>query len=103
MENMGLLLKKELFERDLSVGYVAEKADVSKAYIYTLMTKEVITLPTWEKLAEIVGFNPAICFGVTHENQQPNLYLRLKAENEKLKELLKEKERLVQVLLDKKS
>lgn len=110
MKHLGQLLKKHIENNHLKKRDVATAAGITYNYLSTVFNKESIDCALWEKLCIGAGLNPAEAFDVpvganknysdiqAHTLVGPATVM-IGSEQKALRDLLAEKERLIQVLL----
>ena len=105
MKHVGQLLKKHIEDNHLKKGQIAAQAGISYNYLSTIFKQESIDAGLLERLFVAVGLHPAIVFDVPEQvsknfsdiiaqtilgNASVNI-----SQNENLRELLAEKERII--------
>lgn len=105
MKHIGQILKKYLEDNHLKKGQIAAQAGISYNYLSTIFKQESIDAKLLERLFVAAGLHPAIVFDVPEQvsknfsdiiaqtilgNASVNI-----SQNENLRELLAEKERII--------
>lgn len=105
MKHVGQLLKKHIEDNHLKKGQIAAQAGISYNYLSTIFKQESIDAELLERLFVAAGLHPAIVFDVPEQvsknfsdiiaqtilgNASVNI-----SQNENLRELLAEKERII--------
>lgn len=105
MKHIGKLLKKHIEDNHLKKGQIAAQAGISYNYLSTIFKQESIDAELLERLFVAAGLHPAIVFDVPEQvsknfsdiiaqtilgNASVNI-----SQNENLRELLAEKERII--------
>lgn len=105
MKHVGKLLKKHIEDNHLKKGQIAAQAGISYNYLSTIFKQESIDAELLERLFVAAGLHPAIVFDVPEQvsknfsdiiaqtilgNASVNI-----SQNENLRELLAEKERII--------
>lgn len=105
MKHVGNLLKKHIEANHLKKGQIAAQAGISYNYLSTIFKQESIDAELLERLFVAAGLHPAIVFDVPEQvsknfsdiiaqtilgNASVNI-----SQNENLRELLAEKERII--------
>ena len=105
MKHVGQLLKKHIEDNHLKKGQIAAQAGISYNYLSTIFKQESIDAGLLERLFVAVGLHPAIVFDVPEQvsknfsdiiaqtilgNASVNI-----SQNESIRELLAEKERII--------
>lgn len=105
MKHVGQLLKKHIEDNHLKKGQIAAQAGISYNYLSTIFKQSSIDAELLERLFVAVGLHPAIVFDVPEQvsknfsdiiaqtilgNASVNI-----SQNENLRELLAEKERMI--------
>lgn len=105
MKHVGQILKKHIEDNHMKKGDVATAAGISYNYLSTIFKQESIDAKLLERLFVAVGLHPAIVFDVPE--QVSKNYSDIMAQtilgnasvqinqNENLRELLAEKERII--------
>ena len=92
-------LKKIISEKKLSTKELAEQIGMTYEGLNKAFKEESIKVATLEKICKIINVSPAIFFDGVHELNSTNVANGNEVSH--LRELLAEKERLIQVLLNK--
>lgn len=105
MKHVGKILKKHIEDNHLKKGQIAAQAGISYNYLSTIFKQESIDAELLERLFVAAGLHPAIVFDVPEQvsknfsdiiaqtilgNASVNI-----SQNENLRELLAEKERII--------
>ncbi len=105
MKHVGKILKKHIEDNHLKKGQIAAQAGISYNYLSTIFRQESIDAALLERLFVAVGLHPAVVFDVPEQvsknfsdiiaqtmlgNASVNI-----SQNENLRELLAEKERII--------
>lgn len=105
MKHAGKILKKHIEDNHLKKGQIAAQAGISYNYLSTIFKQESIDAELLERLFVAAGLHPAIVFDVPEQvsknfsdiiaqtilgNASVNI-----SQNENLRELLAEKERII--------
>lgn len=105
MKHVGKILKKHIEDNHLKKGQIAAQAGISYNYLSTIFKQESIDADLLERLFVAAGLHPAIVFDVPEQvsknfsdiiaqtilgNASVNI-----SQNENLRELLAEKERII--------
>lgn len=109
MKHLGNLIKNHIETNRLVKKTVAEAAGVSPTYLSTLFNQDSMDCKLYEKICHAIGLSPAAGFddggnyGKMLSDISANTVIGPATvtigENKALKELLAEKERMIQVLL----
>lgn len=82
-------------QRKITIRELANRIERDESTIQTLIRKGTTNTTTLESIANVLGVSPGVFFdGYSSDNAT-----ELQKENEHLKDLLKEKERLIEVLM----
>jgi len=105
MKHVGQLLKKHIEDNHLKKGQIAAQAGISYNYLSTIFKQESIDAELLERLFVAVGLHPAVVFDVPEQVSKSfadiiaqtlmgNASVQIN-QNENLRELLAEKERII--------
>ena len=105
MKHAGQLLKKHIEDNHLKKGQIAAQAGISYNYLSTIFKQESIDAELLERLFVAAGLHPAIVFDVPEQVSKNfsdiiaqtilgNASVDI-SQNENLRELLAEKERII--------
>lgn len=106
MKHAGQILKKHLEENHIKKGDVAKAAGISYNYLSTIFKQDTMDAKLLEKLYVAAGLHPAIVFDVPEQvaKNYSDIYAQTVLGNatvqinqvENLRELLSEKERIIE-------
>ena len=105
MKHIGKLLKKHIEDNHLKKGEIAAQAGISYNYLSTVFKKDSIDADLLERLCVAAGLHPGIVFDVPEQVNKSFSDIMAKTilgnasvqinQNENLRELLAEKERII--------
>lgn len=109
MLNLGILLKEHIEKHNLKKSEVARQLNISRNYMSTLFSKQTMDISLWERICNVIGLDPCVAFGPT-KSTSGTTYNGINASallgqasvnigENGYKELLAEKERTIQILL----
>ena len=109
MLNLGILLKEHIEKHNLKKSEVARQLNISRNYMSTLFSKQTMDISLWERICNVIGLDPCAAFGntnatpgTTYNGINASALLGQASVNigeNGYKELLAEKERTIQILL----
>jgi hypothetical protein len=100
MLHLGQTLKKHIETNGLLKTEVAKTAGITYNYLSIIFNKQSIDCALWEKLCLSSGLDPAIAFSDTERKDTPQKDVSDDITSS-LRQLLDEKERTIQILLNK--
>lgn len=109
MKHIGELIKNHIETNKLTKKTVAEAVGITPTYLSTLFNQQSMDCALFEKICHVIGMSPTIIFDAPIPGTQIKTDIKATTligdaavtigETQTLRELLAEKERLIQVLL----
>ena len=109
MQHLGILIKEHIEQHNLKKSDVAQQLNISRNYMSTLFSKQTMDVSLWERICNVIGLDPCVAFGglrstnsTTYNGVSANTMLGQASVNigdNAYKELLAEKERTIQILM----
>lgn len=100
MKHIGEYLKEYIENNRLVKGEIAEKCEITHTYLSAIFHKSSIDCALFDKICNVIGLDPALVFESSSSKAVQN-DVNKDLQIEMLSKLLDEKERTIQLLLNK--